>query len=103
MTKNANDFQKLLNKKIEKYSLINKTLVRPLTITKIAIDEYGTKTITLSGGNNGYDDFETYCAAVKEVYHILLHRSSITRLWFIKAKNDCQDDIFDIQFGYKEE
>lgn len=67
-----------------------------LRLTDSEIDKYGTKTLSFSGGLNGFgewtDYFEDLTALTKAI-------SKKYRIWLINLENDCLDDLFYATFG----
>ena len=85
-----------LSKDVEKIvdSLYNdKSKIR---ITDTEIDKYGTKTIHLSGGMNGWGEWEDY---LKDLSRIVKRVNARHHMWLIKLDNDCVDDLFYGVFG----
>lgn len=67
-----------------------------IRVTDTEIDEYGTKTIRLSGGMNGFGEWNDY---FKDLSRIVKRVNSKHDMWLIKMENDCIDDLFYGVFG----
>lgn len=67
-----------------------------IRLTDSRIDKYGTKTISLSGGLNGWGEWDKY---FKDLSKIVKKVNEEYRMWLIEMDNDCLDDLFYGTFG----
>ena len=68
-----------------------------ITVLENEVDEYGTKTITLCGGLNGFGEWKDYFIDLAKIFEELGKNGF--DVWVIKLDNDCLDDIFYCRTG----
>lgn len=65
-------------------------------MTDCDIDKYGTKVIEISGGLNGWGEWDKY---FKDLSKVVKKVNEEYRMWLIDMENDCLDDLFYARFG----
>lgn len=68
-----------------------------ITVLESEVDEYGTKTVTLCGGLNGFGEWKDYFTDLSKLFEELGKNGF--DVWVIKLDNDCLDDIFYCKSG----
>lgn len=89
-----------LKKFAEKAAKVCSSVVAPIQVGEVEIDEYGTVVAEVHGGINGRGRWTNYFTVLSNFSYVLQNYYGITS-WLINVDNDTLDDVFYAKFGIR--